>query len=418
MDSLEKTTHEWFRLGEVYYRKFLMSKFIEPYKRLTFNSCHIAVARNGGMIAFVKKTKHFIIDVNNPIKDSILVYYQNAHRDSDFIKFENKENIILFEFTAEEDLICLLASGKLYTFDIFLLNYDFEFMGITFEDNPIVDARLIDRSLYMLTENGDIYYCHNYKEPSSIVYFSIKKIIQDYPYVNYVSSCCTSVLKKEYNPNSASMKSAEIYYPSEFIIIPASKSSSGRNELILPHPKHGLIIYVENDSTVKYMKDSRQVALTKQCGIDLYSDKDLGKIMKLMISPDNSYVAFFNTDGKVFVMPSTLKEDEVSVSVTKDLTIVSPFQMLWCSEDCIICLSGNTITLIGPEDQTRKLTTKSNSYLVSEIDGIRVIQDDQIEFIQRVSNELVDSIFPLSFDPSKKLLEAYKVYYFNITFDS
>ena len=77
MESLEKTTHDWFRLDEIYYRKYLLAKFTEPIRKISFNSCHIAVAKNGGLMAFIKKSKHFLLE-NTLIKDHILVYYQNG----------------------------------------------------------------------------------------------------------------------------------------------------------------------------------------------------------------------------------------------------------------------------------------------------------------------------------------------------
>ena len=50
--------------------------------KINYNSCHIAVARNGGPVgilifyisAFVKKSKHLLMDVTNPIKDSVRIF--------------------------------------------------------------------------------------------------------------------------------------------------------------------------------------------------------------------------------------------------------------------------------------------------------------------------------------------------------
>jgi vacuolar protein sorting-associated protein 16 len=407
MEALEKTSHDWFLLDEIYYRKFLMAKFPEPLKRINYGSCHIAVAKNGGLIAFVRKTKHFILDVHNPIKDSILIYYQNGVKEVDPIKFDPKETIILFEFTKEEDLICLLCDGRLYRFDIFCMKYDFDFIGLTFSGNNIIDAKLIGNSIMMLTENGDFYFNHNLNESSSLMYFSMKRYIPDFPYINYISSCGTLNLK---NNLSTEIKNSEAYYPSEYAMIPPSNSSSGRHELLIPHPKHGLIIYVEGDNTVKYMKKNVQLPLSKQSGMDSFDSEDLGKIVKIMVSSNNSYVAFYNTDSRVYVFPTSLNSEEMSISLT-GANLQQPFQMMWCSEDCIVASGQGNIYLIGPDDKSKILSSKTNCYIVQEIDGIRVIEDDHVDFIQRVSKELSDAIFPLSIDPSKKLIEVYKVNY-------
>jgi hypothetical protein len=78
MDNLEKNTTFWERLAEVYYRRYPMCKMKDMRFKIDYSNCHIAVSRNGGFIAFVKKSKRFIMDVTNPIKDSIRIFYQDG----------------------------------------------------------------------------------------------------------------------------------------------------------------------------------------------------------------------------------------------------------------------------------------------------------------------------------------------------
>lgn len=78
MELLDKSYNLWESLGEVYYRKYNLSKMISIVPKIDFSWCHIAVAKNGGLIAFVKKSKQVIMDGTNPLKDSIRIFYQDG----------------------------------------------------------------------------------------------------------------------------------------------------------------------------------------------------------------------------------------------------------------------------------------------------------------------------------------------------
>ena len=418
LDKLEKTTHEWFKMLDVYYRKFTMHKFTENLKKINFSNCHIAVAKNGGLMAFVKRTKHFIMDVNNPIKDSILVFFQNGLREVDPIPFDSEKNtIVLFEFTYDEDLILLLSDGKLYTFDIFSnKKMDYEFMGFSFEQNQIIDAKILDKGLIMLTEKGDFYLNYNVKDANSLTFFPARQYIPDFMYFNFNNNLGTNKDIRDknfsFNPSNSvnkNIKDAD-FIASDFIVIPASVSASGKNELYFPHPKNGLYVYIEGEQKVKYMKKFyiQDFAPTKAGTGEQYVNGDLGKIVKLCASPSFEVVAFLNTDSQIFVFPSNMDVSDTNTSNT-NLSLTYPFQLLWCGEDCVVANSQGLISLIGPDNFVKSIVTRQNCIIVSEVDGVRAITDEQVDFIQTVQEELYSTIFPLSIDSAKKLIDAYKV---------
>jgi len=66
------------------------------------------------------------------------------------------------------------------------------------------------------------------------------------------------------------------------MFIPAEVSRSGSLELLVTHPKHGVIIYYQNGS-VKYMKHSIQTDFNPNTsGKDNYGSDDLGKFFLLI----------------------------------------------------------------------------------------------------------------------------------------
>ncbi len=51
MEHLEKSTNEWFRLGEnVFYRKYRLASMEEQKHKIAYSFCHVAIAKNGGLM--------------------------------------------------------------------------------------------------------------------------------------------------------------------------------------------------------------------------------------------------------------------------------------------------------------------------------------------------------------------------------
>ncbi len=213
----------------------------------------------------------------------------------------------------------------------------------------------------------------------------------------------------------SSKKHFDNYIPSDYIFIPPTNSKSNTIELLFPHPKHGLI-HVNEAGEVKYIRNSISVNYNKSMGGEPAGPEDLGKIMNIILSPNHLYIALYNELGHVFVLPVNMDLDEKRMT-NPDLVLKQPYQFLWCSEDCVILVHNGSISLIGPNDKKLTLNVVSgnqpNLLCVSETDGVRIIYDENVDFLQKVHDDLYLSIFQFSLDPSKKLLEAYKVIVFN-----
>jgi hypothetical protein len=389
MENLENTANSWERLGEVYYRKYHLCKMKEINYKIDYSNCYIAVSRNGGLIAFVKKSKRFIMDVTNPIRDSIRIFYQDGSPIRP-IKFGEKEkNIVLFDFTHDENLVCIMHDGRVYKFDIFTSSFNYKIADSIFLENNIIDARLFENGFVCLTANGNFYLINNIKEPKATLFYSTKNHLEN-------------------------------YLPSEYLFIPASVTKSEHVELLYPHPKHGLVRVYENGE-VKYAKHSTFTDLRKNCGMDNPLSDDLGKVVNIIISPSNHLIGILNDLGNLFVFPASLDVEELQryMSMTKLSFKPQSYQIMWCSEDCLIIVNNGSIFLIGPENKLIKLdivkpyhgsnmNSSPNLHCIPEIDGVRIFYDDNVEFLQKVNDDLYMSIFFVSVDPAKKLLEAYK----------
>ena len=49
-----------------------------PHLKIEFENCYSSIAKNGGLVAFCKKPKVFIMDPHNPIKNNVIVMCQDG----------------------------------------------------------------------------------------------------------------------------------------------------------------------------------------------------------------------------------------------------------------------------------------------------------------------------------------------------
>lgn len=67
--------------GNCFFIKNQLCSMKDSKLRIDFRSCHVAMCRNGGMMAFVNKSNIKILDSSNILYDKIKIYNQNATND-------------------------------------------------------------------------------------------------------------------------------------------------------------------------------------------------------------------------------------------------------------------------------------------------------------------------------------------------
>lgn len=283
-----------------------------------------------------------------------------------------------------------MDDGKIYKFDIFTRTFTYKIAGLEFSNNKIVSARLFQDGFVCLTQNNNFYLISDLKDPISSLYFNLSTILGD-------------------------------ELPKDYLFISANDSLSEKIELLVPHPKNGLIRII-NGKDVQYIKHSVPTSYSKATVSENCSSDDLGKILNIIMSPNKQYLALFNDTGNLYVFPVKFNFDEEQrrKSITK-LSFKNNYQILWCAEDCVIIANNGSVFLVGPDDNllkidvVKKYPTKSSStqqvnlFCVEEIDGVRLIHDEGVDFIQKVCDDLHASLSSFFSDPAKILLDAYIV---------
>jgi len=281
-----------------------------------------------------------------------------------------------------------MDDGKIYKFDILTRTFTYKIAGLEFSDNKIVKVALFQDGFVCLTKNNSFYLISDLKDPVASLYFNASTIFGD-------------------------------ELPREFLFISANDSLSEKIELLLPHQKHGLIRVI-NGKELQYIRHSTPEKFNKAIISDNPTSDDLGKIINIIMSPNKQYLALFNDIGNLFVFPVKFdfEEEQRRKSMTK-LSFKNKYQILWCAEDCVIIVNNGSVFLVGPDDNLLKIDVvkkyqkssnrEVNLFCLEEVDGVRLIHDEGVDFIQKVSDELHSSLSSFFSDPAKILLDAYIV---------
>ncbi len=177
-------------------------------------------------------------------------------------------------------------------------------------------------------------------------------------------------------------------------VIPPEQSQTNQIEIILgvPQSKSIYLVSVEKCTDMKLSN---------------------GPFAKISASPSGDALATFTEEGSLWVVKSDFTENHAEFNTKSN---APPHQVAWCGEDSV-CLywepeqinrEGQSLLLmIGPNGDYQKFSYEGPIFMVTEIDGVRIITNDGCEFLQRVPNPTFDIFQIGSMTPSAVLFDAY-----------
>ena len=411
--------------------------YMERKFNINFKECHVAISKNGGLIAICKKQGFLDIQKGTRLNDNVIVMFQNAKNIIYIpINWDNKKRwIITLDFTDEEKLYAIFNDGAIYKFDIVKKKCIEKITSQTLQKEHIDKAKFIKNGFIALTGYGSFYYIKNISNPVATLIFQMNSLLE---FSNDV----------------------------DFILIPSEKSRSGKIELLFCNEKGDGVIHIiqkpegynyniepientndltingvsiiENDYVEKYILKEESDKINDFVITDINANEvkkeSIGKICALAISPSYNQIAFYNKnnnnvyfysskfDKKKKIAKFEINEDFQKTEINEQKAILdfnNNYQFLFCGEDAIAISGQRFILLLNSLKKTivykivegRKMEAMQGgifSKCISEIDGLRYITNDGVFFISRVTKEMFDTCYPFSDAPSKKLLNAYK----------
>ena len=422
-----------------YFSKEKITDLYFPNKfKINFNDCHVAISKNGGLIAICKKNHtYFDIQKNSYVNNNILVIQQNAKQLYTIpISWDySKRWLVGFDFSENENLYGICNDGVIYKFDLLLREAKELLTGKTLIEQGINKVKFIEKGFIALTGFDSFYYINDFKNITPKSLFQIKSMLEF-------------------------SKDEDL----DFIAIPPQASKSGKLELLFTNQKgDGVIHITEQPDNYNYrvlpLEIDGKTKITVERVFELKEDelkpiikiesedeiinsenndnnnnavKSMGKIIAMAISPSYKQVAFYNNKGNAYIFSSKFDNGrkEISFDINKNLTkeeqedinviikFNKNFQFLFCGEDAL-ALYGNKFILIADinkktltykiiEDEDQKILNNGvYAKCISEIDGIRIATNEGIYFISEVDKNLFKSCYPFEKNKARNLLKAY-----------
>ena len=447
-EDIENIANNFDKIApEVAFMKEKITDFYFSSKfKINFDACHVAISKNGGLMAICKKNYSYLdTQRNSKLNDNILVMSQNARKLYPIpISWNMRERLIVsFDFTDRGKLYGICNDGTIYKFDILLKQAREIPSNKTFNSDQIIKAKFIEDGFVALTRSGTFYYVKEFKNIIPISIFQIESLLEFSNDVDFVAI-----------PSSVSKsRKLELIFTNQKGngVIHVMEQPKGFNYSVLPiETKNGNdltingVSILEKDELEPYIKPSNDIISTNikedkedkddNDNINNIEDGKMGKIVAMAISPLYSKVAFYNNKGIAYLFNSQfdspkkqfqfqINEKSSETEKNEQKSIIkfdNEYQFLFCGEDSI-ALSGQRFILIT-NDLNKTLVYKvvegeemwamqggAFSKCISEVDGLRYATNEGIFFISKVDQDLYRTCYPFSTHPAKNLLKAYKI---------
>lgn len=129
----------------------------------------------------------------------------------------------------------------------------------------------------------------------------------------------------------------------------------------------------------------------------------VGPLQKMVVSKDGKYLACFTHDGRLLVITSDFSNIIFEYSCESALP---PEQLAWCGLDSVLLYWDDVLLMVGPFGEPVRYFYDDPIVLISECDGVRILSNTTMEFLQRVPDSTV-SIFKIgSTTPAALLYDA------------
>ncbi|XP_074280336.1 protein VACUOLELESS1 [Silene latifolia] len=130
---------------------------------------------------------------------------------------------------------------------------------------------------------------------------------------------------------------------------------------------------------------------------------EVGPLQKIVVSRDGKFLASFTHDGRLLVITTDLSSIIFEFSCESALP---PEHLAWCGLDSVLLYWDDSLLMVGPYGDPVRYYYDEPIVLISECDGVRVLSNSNMEFLQRVPDSTV-SIFTIgSTTPAALLYDA------------
>ena len=424
-------------------------KNIDQFK-INFTYCHVAISKNGGLIAVCKKKGFFDLKRDSKLNKYIIVFFQDLKRKY-LISIpwdNNKIYAVCVDFTPKQELFAILNNGEIYK-----INYNDgkakrkeKYFSKKLEEEGIIKAKLFEKGFIAYTKFENFYYVKDIKNVEAVLMFSLPMYFKFDQNVDFIAIPAD-------NSNS---KRIEVLITRQFseegglILIPMKEDAENvklipQNDyyfevegasLITKETPHEMYFPISAIDEKKKSKEKDKSKLEPPKIDNPGTLKNIGTIAAIALSPNNEKFALYSKEKKIaYIFRSDFNTDykykEIYFKYDKDDLELEDFmedieeafefkegcQFIFCGDEAV-ALAWKRVIIISKVNAKKSLiyfsSEESNknkglvSKCITEVDGIRILTNDGVFLISKVPKELINLSDVFSKAATKKLIDIYK----------
>ncbi|KAK4278953.1 hypothetical protein QN277_016723 [Acacia crassicarpa] len=341
---------EWQLLYNRYYRK--PEIYPMRWKHFDLGRNKVACAPFGGPIAVIRDDSKIVQLYAESALRKLRIFNSAGVQSSETVWKNPGGRLIGMAWTDDQILVCIVQDGTIYRYNIHAEHLEPNIsMGKECFEQNVVDCVFWGNGVVCITEANQLFCIADFKNPKPTKLAD--PAIQELPH-------CMAVIEPQY-------------------------TMSGNVEVLLG-VDDAVVLSVEEDAV-------------QQLGAEVLR----GPLQKMVVSRDGKWLASFTHDGRLLVTTSDL----TGVIIERECeSALPPGQVAWCGMDAVLLYWDDMLLMMGPDGDPVRYFYDEPIILIPECDGVRILSNTSMEFLQRVPDSTV-SIFTIgSTSPAALLYDA------------
>ncbi|GMP53908.1 hypothetical protein CsSME_00019228 [Camellia sinensis var. sinensis] len=326
---------EWQLLYNRYYRK--PEIYPMQWKHVDLSRNKVACAPFGGPIAVIRDDSKIVQLYAESALRKLRIFNSAGVQISETVWKNPGGRLIGMSWTDDQILVFVTQDGTVYQYNIHseLIEPNLS-MGKECFDHSVVECVFWGNGLVCINEANQLFCIPDFKNPKPCKLADPN--LEEFP-------LCAAVIEPQY-------------------------TMSGNVEVLLGVDDH--VLLVEEDGV-------------QQVGIGL------GPLQKMVVSRNGKLLASFTHDGRLLVMSTDFSKIIFEYSCESALP---PEQLAWCGMDSVLLYWDDMLLMVGPYGDPVRYVYDESIMLIPECDGVRILSNTSMEFLQRVPDSTV-SIFKI-----------------------
>jgi hypothetical protein len=360
---------EWQLLYDRYYRKPEIYQM--KWKHVDLSRNKVACASFGGPIAVIRDDSKIVQLYAESALRKLRIFNSAGILLSETVWKHPGGRLIGMSWSDDQTLICIVQDGTIYRYNIHaeLIEPNMSMGQECFEQN-VVECVFWGNGVVCLTEGGQLICIFDFKtmKPSKLP--DVPGLAED----DLLQPICLTVREPKY-------------------------TMSGIAEVLVAVGDD--IFVVEEDMVQTIRFDEPSVDDSEMQNDD--SGNLIGVVQKMIVSPNGKFLTLFTHDGRIVVVDMETKQIAIDYSCESALP---PQQMAWCGMDSVLLYWDEDLMMVGPVGDPVHYFYDEPIILIPECDGVRILSNTNLEFLQRVPDS-TESIFKIgSTSPAALLYDA------------